>query len=242
MRLSSLCGFLLALTVSCAPRVTLTSPQTPFRAAFSDEGVAWVTGGQACMARAPQFRPVCPQVGRAVDVAWNGGDAWAAVPEAGLVITLDRAARSVTVGAVEKLSSRAIYRQDGSMLSYDGQPAGEVLGRPEEVLTGGDGLDYVRLEGQVRRVQDGQLVTEEPGFLVRTPTGVSTSVFPAVQGPDGTYRITAAGLELVNSGGQVVVSVPGISGRVGLVGNLVVTVNEAGVVQVFTSRLVPLGS
>ncbi|MDL2343381.1 hypothetical protein QOL99_04355, partial [Deinococcus sp. MIMF12] len=102
-----LCLTPLLLLAACAP-VPATSPGNAarpaltvpaFDAAFSPDGVAWVDAGRACVARVPSYRPVCPRLpGPAVAVAWNGGDAWVALPGAGMVLTLDLAARSVPVG------------------------------------------------------------------------------------------------------------------------------------------------
>ena len=111
------------------------------RAAFSDDGVAWVVGGRACVARVPSFGPVCPRLAPASDVSWQrgdgqGADAWAALPGPGLVVTLDRAPRSLNVGAVTRLSSARIYREDGSALTYGGERerGSQDAQRPEYAL------------------------------------------------------------------------------------------------------------
>lgn len=217
--LSALC--LLPLT-ACAPTTATRAPA--FDAAFGVEGVAWVDGG------GPAWRGR-PHTGRsaqrspAVAVAWNGGDAWAAVPAAGVVVTLDRAARSVAAGRVVALSSTRAYREDGSAVTYAGAAATGVAGAPSAAVTGGDGQDYVLLAGTLRRVEDGVILDRAPQpFLRVTPTGVTTANTPGVVTPQGTYRLTGTALERVDASGRVLASVPHGPGRVGFVSADVVTV------------------
>ena len=231
---------LLALLPACAPAYTAPTRDAAFRAAFSGAGVAWVSGGQACVARVPDYRPVCPRLGRAVDVAWNGGDAWAAVPGAGLAVTLDRAARSVPAGAVAALSNTLIYRQDGSALSYEGVAAGQVAGGPSAAVTGGDGADYVVLAGQLRR---GSAVVEAAAqpYLYATARGAATAAVPTAVGGDGdTYRLQGGQLERTDASGRVTARTPHGPGRVGVVGQDVVTVSAAGEIRRYTQSLTPL--
>ncbi|MFC5847342.1 hypothetical protein [Deinococcus petrolearius] len=231
---------LLALLPACAPAYTAPSGDAAFRAAFSSAGVAWVSGGRACVARAPEYLPVCPRLGRAVDVAWNGGDAWAAVPGAGLAVTLDRAARSVTAGAVAALSGALIYRQDGSALTYEGAAAGQVAGGPSAAVTGGDGADYVVLAGQLRR--SGAVVeAAAQAHLYATATGAATAAVPTASGSAGdTYRLRGGQLERADASGQVTARTPHGPGRVGVVGEDVVTVSASGELRRYTQALVPL--
>ncbi|BDP42489.1 hypothetical protein DAETH_24580 [Deinococcus aetherius] len=234
--LSALC--LLPLT-ACAPTTATRAPA--FDAAFGVEGVAWVDGGRACVARAPSYRAVCPALPPAVAVAWNGGDAWAAVPAAGVVVTLDRAARSVAAGRVVALSSTRAYREDGSAVTYAGAAATGVAGAPSAAVTGGDGQDYVLLAGTLRRVEDGVILDRAPQpFLRVTPTGVTTANTPGVVTPQGTYRLTGTALERVDASGRVLASVPHGPGRVGFVSADVVTVAPGGAVRVFDVDLRPL--
>jgi hypothetical protein len=175
-----------------------------------------------------------------VAVSWNGGDAWAAVPAAGVLVTLDRAARSVTAGRVVALSSTRAYREDGSAVTFAGAAATGVAGAPSAALTGGDGQDYVLLAGTLRRVEDGVVVDRAPQpFLRVTPTGVTTANTPGVVTLSGTYRLTGTALERV-AAGRVLASVPHGPGRVGMVGADVVTVSPGGAVRVFNVDLRPL--
>lgn len=235
------------LLASCAPRLS-ADPAPAFRAAFSDYGAAWVSGGQACVARAPEFRVVCPRVGRAVDVAWNGTEAWAAVPGAGLLVTLDRQPRTLPVGAVVALSAQRIYREDGSTLTYSGGSGAQVAGTPSRVVTGGDGEDYVLLAGVVRRLSDSALVgsavvqpaDRDGDDLIATPTGVRRVGVPTAVSSVSEYRLSGGLLERLDLAGQVLAQRPHGPGRVGLVGEEVVTVSAAGEVRRFTADLTPI--
>jgi hypothetical protein len=229
----------LLLLAACAPAmVTKGAAPSPLRAAFSDQGVAFVAGGRACVARAPSYRTVCPRLAGAVDVAWNGGDAWAAVPSLGVAVTLDRAARSVNVGRVVALSATRAYREDGSAVGYSGEPRAGVTGGPTQALTGGDGVDYVMVAGALVTVPGGARVQGPAGaYIVYTPTGARLSAVPAVDSPVGTYRLTGGRLERVDAAGRVVAAVPHPEGCVGVVGADVVTVAETGQVQVYTQTL-----
>lgn len=228
------------LLLACAP-LNASGPVGPaFRAAFSDAGVAWVSGGRACVARGPSFVPSCPRLPPVTDVAWNGGDAWGAVPALGQVITLDRSARAVPVGRVQTLSSARVYREDGSAVTYAGEPARGVLGGPTAAVTGGDGGEFVVLGGALVRLSDGLVLEARAGaFLMATPQGARTGDAPAAVTAFGTYRLAGGLLERLDGAGRVVASVPHGPGRVGVVGADVVTVDETGRVQVFTLELLP---
>ncbi|UQN07046.1 hypothetical protein [Deinococcus sp. QL22] len=230
---------ILALLLSaCAPAYSPPTGDAAFRAAFSADGVAWVAGGRACVARAPGFRVTCPSVPTAVDVAWNRGEAWAAVPGAGVVVTLDRAARSVAVGRVVALSSTRAYREDGSAVTYEGAAAAGVAGAPSAALTGGDGADYVLLAGNLRRVTD-NVVTEVNAapFLVPLNTGARSADVPTVVTSFGTYRLANGRLERGDGTGRILNSVAHGAGRVGQVGSNIVTISADGSVKVFTENL-----
>lgn len=239
MRRLLLSAFGLLPLTACAPAAAPRAPT--FDAAFGVEGVAWVDGGRACVARAPSYTAVCPVLPPAVAVAWNGGDAWAAVPGAGVLVTLDRAARSVAAGRVVALSNTRAYREDGSAVTFTGAAAAGVAGAPSAAVTGGDGEDYVLLAGVLRRVTDGVIVDRAPLPVLRvTPTGVTTANTPGVVTLSGTYRLTGTALERADASGRVLASVPHGPGRVGTVGADVVTVAPGGTVRVFDVNLRPL--
>ena len=155
--LAVLTAALASLLSACAPAASApnlsgTTPDTaaPVQAAFSDEGVAWVAGQQACVARVPQLRPNCSSWPvPPVAVAWHEGQAWVALPALGQVVTLDGAAQTLTAGRVVAMSASRIYREDGSALNYVGEPVTGTLGRPTTVLTGGDGRDYALVAGRL---------------------------------------------------------------------------------------------
>ncbi len=232
-----------ALLTACAPRAVQPPVGNGLRAAFSDAGVVWAEGGRACVARAPSFVRACPAVGRVVDVNWHAAQAWAASPDLGLVATLDGAPQTLAVGAVVALSAQSIYREDGSALTYAGAAAAGVPGRPSLAVTGGDGLDYVLLGGQLVRVGDGRVLDPLAGpFLALTPSGVRVTSSPAVDTAFGSYWLRNSRLERVDAAGKVLASVPHADGQVGLVGSLVVTVSSGGQVRAFGTDLteVPL--
>lgn len=228
---------------SAAPPSPAPAPAPAFSAAFAPEGVAWVDQGQACVARAPSYRPACPRLpGRVAAVGWNGGNAWAALPGVGLLVTLDLAARSVPVGRVVALSATRAYREDGSAVTYDGTATTGVAGAPSAAVTGGDGQDYVLLAGALLRVPDGTVLERAAGPLLEvTPTGARSTNLPSVNTLAGTYRLTGAALERLDAAGRVLKSVPHGPGRIGVVGGDLVTVSPGGAVRVFGSDLQPVG-
>lgn len=222
---------------ACAPAVTGAAPGSPassLRAAFSDAGVAWTVGGRACVARAPAFEPVCPALPGVVDVAWNAGQAWAGVPSLGAVVTLDGAARSVSVGRVAVMSGARVYRENGSAVEYAGVAAAGVLGQPSAAVTGGDGQEYVLQDGRVVRVADGWVLPGAGFTLLNVrPDGVAGGAQPEVVTATGTYRLTGTALERVDAAGVVRARVPHGPGRLGVVGAWLVTVVPSGEVRVF---------
>ncbi|GGL66183.1 hypothetical protein GCM10010840_00130 [Deinococcus aerolatus] len=221
-----------------SPKVVAAPADPGFRAAFAPEGVAWVSGGQACVARMPSYRVTCPRLPPVVDVAWNAGDAWAAVPGLGAVVTLDRAARTVAVGRVVALSASRAYREDGTAVTYAGAATRGVVGAPAAALTGGDGQDYVLLGGRLLRVSDGAVLETGAGpYLHATPTGARSADVPGVNGAFGRYRLNNGALERLDTAGGVLARVPHGPGRVGLVGTDVVTISPQGQVRVFGTDL-----
>ncbi|WP_291428057.1 hypothetical protein [Deinococcus sp.] len=235
-------AFLLSLpgwVAGCAPAALTELPAAAaFRAAFSEQGVAWVSAGRACVARAPAFRTECPRLPAVVDVGWNGADAWAAVPDLGVIVTLDRAARTVAVGQAAALSGAQVYRRDGSAVNYAGTPtAGPLTGFPSSAVTGGDGREYVLVDGAVKRVSDGATLSRGAAFLSVTQGGVVGSAVPQVGTPWGTYRLTGQQLERIDAAGGVVTAAAHGPGRVGRVGAQIVTVSMSGAVRTFSPDL-----
>jgi hypothetical protein len=231
--------------MACAPaparpqpdrRAAVTTPaaEPGFRAAFAPEGAAWVAGGRACVARAPSYRVSCPRLPPAVDVGWNGGDAWAAIPGLGAIITLDRAAQTVMVGRVVALSNTRAYREDGTAVTYAGAEARGVIGAPSVAITGGNGQDYVLLAGKLIRVSDGMVLESGAGpYLRATPSGAQSADVPGIVSALGSYRLIGGELQRLDAAGGVVGRVPHGPGRVGVVGSDVVTVSPQGQVSVF---------
>lgn len=151
------------------------------QAAFSEEGVVWSDGRQACVARVPQLQPVCPAWPAPTGaVAWHEGRAWVALPTLGQVVTVDGAAQSVVAGRVVALSSTRIYREDGSALTYSGVPTTGTVGRPSAVITGGDGQDYALVASRLVKVgsESGERVAGS--WLRPTRTGTEVSRYAGV--------------------------------------------------------------
>lgn len=223
---------------SCSPSLTGPGKTSSFRAAYSDLGVVWVSDGRACIARHPEYRVFCPKLPRVVDVAWNGGDAWAALPDSSIVVTLDRNTQSIPAGAVVLLSRNRVYREDGSALSYTGRRVIGVSGRPYDVVTDPSGVDYVILSGKIRRVGDGfSLGRANKKYFVATANSATTTDFPTSYSAMGTYRVKNGKLEHLDNTSTVVDSVQHGRALVGVVGNTVVTVSPTGKVRRFTGKL-----
>ncbi|WP_380038238.1 hypothetical protein [Deinococcus navajonensis] len=209
-----------------------------FHAAFNEHGVAWVSGSQACVARVSSFRAVCPRLPAVVDVAWQGGDAWAAVPGIGAVVTLDGAPRSVPVGRVVALSGTRAYREDGSAVTYSGAPARGVVGAPTAAVTDGQGEDYVLLAGSLRRVSDGRVLERVAGpLLIALPSGARSQAAAEAVDEFGAFRLVNGQLEALDALGRVRRAVPHGPGLVGRVGQWVVTVQPTGTLRLFTTTL-----
>jgi hypothetical protein len=217
--------------MACAPAPARPQPDRP---AAVTTPAAWVAGGRACVARAPSYRVSCPRLPPAVDVGWNGGDAWAAIPGLGAIITLDRAAQTVMVGRVVALSNTRAYREDGTAVTYAGAEARGVIGAPSVAITGGNGQDYVLLAGKLIRVSDGMVLESGAGpYLRATPSGAQSADVPGIVSALGSYRLIGGELQRLDAAGGVVGRVPHGPGRVGVVGSDVVTVSPQGQVSVF---------
>lgn len=225
---------LLFLLGACAPRA---QGGDPFAAAFSSGGVIWTANGRTFLARAPQFAPEAVRTpGRVADVAWQGGDAWVALPDVGWVQRVTGAPGVVRAGLAVRLSAARIYREDGSAVAYAGGPAAGLLGAPDAVVTGGDGLDYALQGGKLYQLGSARtLVNEAAGgpYLVATPGGAVTSAVPAAVHDGDLYRLTNGQLERVDAAGSVRAALPHAPGLVGLAGDLVVTVSPGGQLRLF---------
>ena len=229
---------LIALLAACAPRA---SGGETFAAAFSQSGVIWTANGQTSLARAPQFliEPVRTP-GRVADVAWQGGDAWVALPEVGWVQRVTGAPGVVRAGRAVKLSAERIYREDGSAVSYAGLPATGLIGAPDAVVTGGDGLEYALQGAKLYRLDAGRTLLRDPAggpYLLATPDGAATSAVPAAVRDGDLYRLTNGQLERVDAAGAVRAAVPHPPGLIGLTGDLIATISPGGRLRLFRSDL-----
>ena len=136
--------------------------------------------------------------------AWVGNVAWGALPDAGIIVTLDGPPETRVVGRAVRLSHQRIYRQDGSAVNYGGGAAGGVLGFPQAVLTGGDGEEYALVGGDLERPGNPPtlLSAGAQAYLYRLPgRGAATSNVPTVQTDQGLYRLTGAQLERLDARG-----------------------------------------
>ncbi len=250
-----------ALLSACAPaavKTVGTSPAVPatFQASFSGDGVIWTEGGRVTLARFPGFQKVSVQVpAGATAVGWQtvggqmvGGQSlnrvntpWVVLASPGLIVTADARPVSVQVGRTAVLSSALVYRQDGSAVGYDGGPAGRgLLGTPQAVVTGGDGLEYALQEGKLYRLGSGGQVllsgAAQP-YLYATLTGAATANAPTVATLDGRYTLTGTALERRDAAGVLLASVPHPAGLLGQVGSLIVTVQPGGMLRFFGPEL-----
>lgn len=189
----------LAFTLgACAPVYTVTpvttgTPTTGnhIQAAFSTEGAVWSDGQTACVARVPQLRPICPTWPAPTGaVAWAEDRAWVTLPTLGQVVTVDGAAQSVLAGQVAALSSTRIYREDGSALTYSGQPTTGTLGRPSSVITGGDGHDYALVAHYLISVGHETKAERAIGnWLYSTSAGAAVGEHPTVDTGRGLLEL-----------------------------------------------------
>ena len=244
------------LLSACAPaavKTVGTGPAAPaaLQASFSSDGVIWNEGGRVTLARFPGFQKVAVRVpAGATAVGWQsaGGPSlnrvntpWVALTGLGLIVTADARPVSVQVGRMVALSSALVYRQDGSAVGYDGGPAGSgLLGTPEAVVTGGDGLEYALQNGKLYRLGSGGQVllsgAAQP-FLYATPSGAATANAPTVATLDGRYTLTGTALERRDAAGVLLASVPHPAGLLGQVGSLIVTVQPGGMLRFFGPEL-----
>ncbi|MDO4263880.1 MAG: hypothetical protein Q4C67_06755 [Deinococcus sp.] len=190
----------------------------PLQAAFSQEGVVWSDGQQACVARVPQLQPVCPRWPAATGaVAWNGGRAWAALPTLGQIVTVDGAAESLPAGRVVAMSATRVYREDGSALSYSGAEVRGTLGRPSQVLTGGSGRDYALVGGRLWNVDSGHSEPAAGSFLLASPGGAEVTRVPTLAGRSG--RLELRGTQVFRAGEETPLPLPGPAQAFGLLGD-----------------------
>lgn len=242
----ALLGLSLGLLSACAPTQTTSQRASqiaalPFQADFSDAGVTWVASGKAYVARAPSFRvQLAPLPTPAVAAAWVGNVAWGALPDAGLVVTLDGPPETQVVGRAVRLSRQRVYRQDGSAVTYSGSAASGLLGFPAAVLTGGDGEEYALVGGDLYRPGSPPtlLSAGAQAYLYSLPErGAATSNVPTVQTGAGLYRLTGSALERLDGTGRTAASLPHGPGLIGLVGGRIVTLSAGGSIRVFLSDL-----
>lgn len=244
------------LLSACAPAAVQTVGTNPaalttLQASFSGDGVIWTEGGRVTLARFPGFQKVSVRVpAGATAVGWQtvGGQTlnrantpWVALAGLGLIVTADARPVSVRVGRVISLSSALVYRQDGSAVGYDGVSAGSgLLGTPEAMVTGGDGLEYALQGGKLYRLGSGGQVllsaAAQP-FLYATATGAATANVPTVATLDGRYTLTGTALERRDAAGVLLASAPHPAGLLGQVGSLIVTVQPGGTLRFFGPEL-----
>ena len=239
---------LLALT-ACAPSQT-TSTQAPYapaplQAAFSDAGVLWSVNGRAFIARAPDFRAQAVGLpASAGAVAWQGSGLtavpWVALPAYGLIVTASGAPDTQQVGRVAALSSLAVYRADGTALSYGGSSATGLPSAPSAVVTGGDGVDYALVAGALYRVGTTLPLDSAAGpVLFATPTGAASGDAPTLVTNQGSYSLTGGELVYRDPTGAVRARVKQASAALGLVGGRVAVLEVSGRLSFFAPDLGP---
>jgi len=242
-RLAAL-AFLLA---ACAPAAVRPVPAADLQASFSGQGVIWAEGGRVTLARAPLFQRVALRVPSGVTaVGWQVTPSgttvspWVAVGGLGLLLTADGRPVTLQAGRVVALSGTRAYREDGSTYSYDGLPGAGLLGTPGAVVTGGDGLDYAVQQGNLYRLDSGGqtlLSGAAQRYLYATPTGAATANAPTVVTLDGRYTLTGTALEWRDASGLLLASLPHPSGLIGVVGNVIVTLQPGGALRFFAPDL-----
>jgi hypothetical protein len=238
------------LLSACVPAAVRSTQHTPFQAAFSESGVLWLEKGQVTLARAPSFRRQTVNLPQAATtVGWQKTDTvstpWVALGSLGLIVTADARPVSVPVGRVVALSQTRVYRQDGSSVGYDGSGTGAgLLGEPDAVITGGDGLEYAVQGGKLYRLggdgqPNGQLLLSSAArpVLYATPGGVDTANVPTALTLAGRYQLTGTALERRDAAGVLLASLPHPAGLIGLVGGEIVTVQPGGQLRFFAADL-----
>ncbi|WP_407568859.1 hypothetical protein [Deinococcus altitudinis] len=242
--LAALCLSALILA-ACAPTVLRQTAPTPLRVSFSSAGVLWSEGGRVTLARAPDFRQVQVKVPAGVTaVGWQVAGyertPWVALGGLGLLLTADGRPVTVQAGRVVALSGTRAYREDGSTAGYDGGAGSGVLGRPDAVVTGGDGADYAVQGGSLYRLGSGGqtfLSGAAQPYLYADLTGAATANAPTAVTPDGRYTLTGAALERRDAAGVLLASLPHPAGVLGVVGNLIVTLQPGGTLRFFAPDL-----
>jgi hypothetical protein len=246
-------SLLFMVLASCAPVASRQTAPAALQASFTSSGVLWTEGGRVTLARAPAFQKVSVQVPAGVTaVGWQvvgrENTPWVALGQLGLLITADGRPVTVQAGRVVALSATRAYREDGSTAGYDGAPGPGLLGAPGAVVTGGDGADYAVQDGNLYRL-GGQTDTGQSNtgqtllsgaaqpYLYADLTGAATANAPTAATPDGRYTLTGTALERRDAAGVLLASLPHPAGVLGVVGNLVVTVQPGGVLRVFAPDL-----
>ena len=237
------------LLAACAPTALRQTAPTPtavaLQASFSSAGVLWSEGGKVTLARAPAFQKVAVRVPAGVTaVGWQvvgyERTPWVALGQLGLLLTADGRPVTVQAGRVVALSSTRAYREDGSTAGYDGSAGSGVLGRPDAVVTGDDGADYVVQNGSLYRLDSGTqtlLSAAAQPYLYADLTGAATANAPTAVTPDGRYVLTGTVLERRDAAGVLLASLPHPAGVLGVVGNLIVTVQPGGTLRFFAPDL-----
>jgi hypothetical protein len=246
-------GLAAALLLSaCAPAAVRSTQEPPFQASFSESGVLWLEKGAVTLARAPGFHKVVVNLPQAATaVGWQQTDTvsipWVALGNLGLIVTADARPVSVQVGRAALLSKTRVYRQDGTTVGYDGSGAGSgLLGEPDAVVTGGDGLEYAvqggklyRLGGDSQLPNSGQLLLSSAArpLLYATPSGAETANVPTAVTLAGRYQLTGTALERRDAAGVLVSSLPHPAGLIGVVGGEIVTLQPGGRLRFFGPEL-----
>lgn len=236
--------FLTVLLASCTP-LAVRQTEAPVQASFSSAGVLWSEGGRVTLARAPAFRQVEVKVPAGVTaVGWQTvgyeSTPWVALGQLGLLITADGRPVTVQVGRVVALSSARAYREDGSTAGYDGTPGPGLLGRPDAVVTGGDGADYAVQGGNLYRLGGaGQALLSGAAqpYLYADLSGAGTANAPTAVTQDGRYILTGTALERRDAAGVLLASLPHPAGVLGVVGHLIVTLQPGGALRYFAPDL-----
>ena len=233
------------LLTACAPTALRQTVPAMLQASFSSAGVLWSEGGKVTLARAPAFQKVQVKVPAGVTaVGWQVAGyertPWVALGQLGLLLTADGRPVTVPAGRVVALSGTRAYREDGSTAGYDGGAGSGLLGRPDAVVTGGDGADYAVQNGSLYRLGGGAqtlLSAAAQPYLYADLTGAATANAPTAITPDGRYILTGINLERRDAAGVLLASLPHPAGLIGVIGNLIVTLQPGGTLRFFAPDL-----
>ncbi|WP_407539993.1 hypothetical protein Q0M94_00920 [Deinococcus radiomollis] len=233
------------LLTACAPTALRQTVPAMLQASFSSAGVLWSEGGKVTLARAPAFQKVQVKVPAGVTaVGWQVAGyertPWVALGQLGLLLTADGRPVTVQAGRVVALSGTRAYREDGSTAGYDGGAGSGLLGRPDAVVTGGDGADYAVQNGSLYRLGGGAqtlLSGAAQPYLYADLTGAATANAPTAITPDGRYVLTGTALERRDAAGVLLASLPHPVGLIGVIGNLIVTLQPGGTLRFFAPDL-----